>query len=129
MISEATITLHVFSRRMDIGSLLFGLALLLIIVFVAAQPLLERPAAPGGSTSTLEPLQAERDAVLTALRDLDFDYSTGKITAEDHGAQRAALVQRGVQVLRALDTQSPIDPTDADIERAIAERRKGVTRA
>ena len=110
---------------MDIGSLLFGLALLLIIVFVAAQPLLERPAAPGGSTSTLEMLQAERESVLTALRDLDSDYSTGKITAEDHGAQRAALVQRGAEVLQALDIQSPLDPTDADIERTIAARREG----
>lgn len=110
---------------MDLGSLLFGLALLLTIVFVAAQPLLERPAAPGSSTSTLEALQTERDAVLTALRDLDFDHATGKITADDHAAQRAGLVQRGAEVLRALDIQSPTDPTEADIEHAIAERRKG----
>ncbi|MGQ0600160.1 MAG: hypothetical protein ACT4QE_00530 [Anaerolineales bacterium] len=110
---------------MDIGSLLFGLALLLVSAFLIAQPLLERPAAPGSLTSTLEALQAEREAILAALRDLDFDYSTGKITTEDHRTQRAALVQRGAEVLRALDIQSPTDLVDADIERAIAARREG----
>lgn len=114
---------------MDIGSLLFGLALLLVVGFLTAQPLLERRTSRRAAASPLEELQAERDAVLTALRDLDFDYSTGKITAEDHAAHRAALVHRGAEALRALDIQSPSDLVDTDIERAIAERRKGVTRA
>jgi hypothetical protein len=109
---------------MDIGSLLFGLALLLVVVFVAAQPLLERPAAPGSPASAADALQAEREAILAVLRDLDFDHATGKITAEDYAAQRARLVQRGAEVLRVLDAQSDADPTEVDIERAIAARRR-----
>lgn len=48
-------------------------------------------------------LLAERETLLTALQELDFDQSLGKIPAEDYPTQRAAILQKGVDVLRQLD--------------------------
>jgi hypothetical protein len=52
-------------------------------------------------------LQAERDRLLTALEELDFDQSLGKIPAEDYPMQRSGLLQKGAAVLRQLDLLSP----------------------
>ncbi len=38
-----------------------------------------------------------------ALRDLDFDHTTGKIADEDYQAQRAGLMGQGVAILKQLD--------------------------
>jgi hypothetical protein len=46
-------------------------------------------------------LAAEREAVYSAIRDLDDDFDTGKLTPEDHAALRGGLVARAVQLLEA----------------------------
>ena len=53
-----------------------------------------------------ERLETERMAVLTAIRELDLDQQTGKITEDDHADRRAQLVERGVAVLKAIDQLS-----------------------
>ncbi len=90
---------------MDLGSILLGLALLLIVSFVVARPLLfsghdRERAARGGQADAL---LFERERVLAQLRDLDFDHATSKIADDDYAAQRAALVAQGVAVLKQLD--------------------------
>jgi hypothetical protein len=44
---------------------------------------------------------------LTALQELDFDQSLGKIPAEDYPTQRTVILQKGADVLRQLDALSP----------------------
>jgi len=51
-------------------------------------------------------LLAERDRVLTALHELDFDYAMGKIPQEDYPEQRTVLLHTGAEVLRQLDVLS-----------------------
>jgi hypothetical protein len=43
----------------------------------------------GSDLSPLAELSAQREAILVALRDLDFDYSTGKLVEDDYRQQRA----------------------------------------
>jgi hypothetical protein len=69
--------------------------------------------------SPLVTLQAEREGVLLALRDLDFDYQTGKFTEADYRNQRELLVQRGVALLKQ------IDATRSDAIDAAARARRG----
>src|SRR5690348_8556627 len=88
---------------MDIGSILLGLALLLVIAFIVARPLLEPPAVRDLPASPADRLLARREQVLAQLRDLDFDSATGKFNAEDYAAQRAQLVAEGVDILKQLD--------------------------
>ena len=88
---------------MDLGSLLLGLALVLVIAFIVARPLLEQTAVRERPDNPADHLLASREQVLAQLRDLDFDQATGKINPEDYTAQRAQLVADGVATLKQLD--------------------------
>jgi rubrerythrin len=116
---------------MDIGSLLLILALLTVVGWFIARPLFERQATiidtmPDQQDHAVSTLLAERDRILNALQELDFDHALGKIPEEDYPAQRAVLVQQGAQILRQLDefNQQPVtDDQEARLEAAIAARR------
>jgi hypothetical protein len=108
---------------MDIGAVFLLLALLLLVALYIARPFLERqpdailPA--GNETSTL---LAERDRILTALHELDFDHTLGKIPSEDYPAQRSSLLQRGAAILRQLDElPSPRGTTAPEAKRSGGE--------
>lgn len=113
---------------MDIGAILLFLAVLVLTVLFIARPFLDKrqPAVAAGGHE-LSALMAERDSVITALQELDFDNSLGKIPSEDYPQQRAALLQHGAQVLRKIDRLSPKTASSGDaekrIEAAIAARR------
>jgi hypothetical protein len=94
---------------MDLGSIFLILALLILAILFIAQPFLETTQRDEVVRDPLDDHElssalAERDRVLTALQELDFDHNLGKIPAEDYAPQRAHLVQRGVEALRRLDT-------------------------
>ncbi|MBM3144895.1 MAG: hypothetical protein FJ010_07960 [Chloroflexi bacterium] len=109
---------------MDIGSIFLILALFLLTALFVGQPLFDRKSAAGRhSTSELSTLLAERDRILNAISELDFDYTLGKIPAEDYPLQRGQLVQRGAEVLRQLDEyqgQAASDSASDRLETAIA---------
>jgi len=48
-------------------------------------------------------LMAERERILNALLELDFDFKLGKVPEEDYPGQRAELLQKGADVLKKLD--------------------------
>ena len=48
-------------------------------------------------------LLAERDRVLRALQELEFDYTLGKIPEEDYPVQRQYLLKKGAEVIKTLD--------------------------
>lgn len=116
---------------MEIGSLFLLLALLIPVSLFIARPLLDKEAAAVTPEEDLQEhelstLLAERDRILTALEELDFDNALGKIPEGDYEPTRERLLRQGAEVLRKLDA---IDPSSADpdmekrIEAAIAERR------
>ena len=102
---------------MDIGSVFLGLALGLLIVFIVAQPFLEGQGVREKKLSETDALITEREQLLTALRDLDFDHATGKITEEDYAPQRAQLVAQSAAVLKQLDDLLPTARDQATIDR------------
>lgn len=116
---------------MDIGSIFLLLALLVLISLFIARPLLDRKTVAATPEEDLKEhelstLLAQRDRVLTALEELDFDNALGKIPQKDYPGQRERLLKQGAEILRKLD-EFDGDLSDADIERrieaAIAERR------
>ena len=116
---------------MDIGSLLLGLALLLVIAFVVARPLLEQTGLREAPPSPADRLLGDRERVLTQLRDLDFDHAMSKINEVDYAGQRGQLVAEGVAILKQLDglglapgqpAGAPPAPAD-EIEAAVAQLR------
>lgn len=80
------------------------LALAGIVGFVAAPLVRGRPRpvpdeAEGGRRETLE----GRDRALAALRELEFDHRTGKITDEDYAALLGPLRRAAAEALQAVD--------------------------
>lgn len=120
-----------------IGSLFLILALTLIVGMVIAQPLLSGFSVKVGNAKQFREhersaLMAERDRLLTALQELDFDNALGKIPAEVYPQQRASLLKAGAETLRRLDEFSVSDKAHAipagvsaedRLEAAISARR------
>jgi rubrerythrin len=105
-----------------------------ITVFVALYlyaPLLDgRARRVTAEEHELSTLLAERERTLSALQELDFDYKLGKVPEEDYPTQRANLLQKGAAILKRLDELTPQtshSTKDADIERAIASRRRKIS--
>jgi hypothetical protein len=112
---------------MDIGSIFLILGLLIIVSLYISRPFFERKAVMvSPEEQELSALLAERDRMLNALQELDFDYALGKVPEADYPAQRTAMLQRGADILRQLDayqTEAPSENAEARLEAAIASRR------
>jgi hypothetical protein len=115
---------------MDIGSLLLILALLLLVGMFVARPFFNRNTIEMSSRTDLEDhemssLLAERDRILTALQELDFDHALGKIPEGEYPVQRELLVKQGANIYRELDRyahDAPVDEAELRLEAAIAAR-------
>lgn len=136
---------------MDIGSIFLILALLVGVILFITRPLFDgqsyRSSAQGASIPDFgmtsaeherSALLAERDRVLNALQELDFDYALGKIPEEDYPQQRKRLLAYGTEVLRKLDELDGKLPTsqaqeleeieEKRIEAVVAARRLDAAR-
>jgi hypothetical protein len=89
-----------------------ALAALLAVVAVVfvARPFLRDPAPASDRLDELAPearsrlaLAEERDRALAALKELEFDHRTGKVSDEDYRAQVGPLRRRAAGALRALE--------------------------
>lgn len=97
-----------------IGASLLILGVALFVGVFITQPFLRRkePDMPLAKTNAQKSahehvrssLLAERDRVLTALQELDFDYSMGKVPQEEYPSQRAELLKSGALILKRLET-------------------------
>jgi hypothetical protein len=121
---------------MDLGSIFLILAVLLLVGLFVTRPLLARQDSQPvtGEPVTdheLSSLLAERDRVLTALQELDFDYTLGKIPEEDYPSQRARMLEYGAGILRQIDQlrgeekppSGEQDEAEERLEAAIAARK------
>jgi hypothetical protein len=98
---------------MEWGLALAG-ALAVVAVFFVARPFLREPAPANDRLGELAPearqrlaLAEERDRALGALKELEFDHRTGKVSDADYGAQVGPLRRRAAEALRALEVQQP----------------------
>lgn len=86
------------------AALLLGALLAAAAVWFVARPLLAR-----GEDRVVEPeparlaLEEERDRALAALKELEFDHRTGKISDEDYRELVGNLRREAATALRALD--------------------------
>lgn len=128
---------------MSAEGLIVTLTLIVIAILWVGSPLLRRRA---GQQRKNKPGQRQRDRlladyerVLSILRDLDEDHATGKTQPETYEQEREQWIQRGVQLLMALDklegekkqdtpeaAPTVDESVDNAIEAAILARRKKV---
>jgi hypothetical protein len=90
--------------------LALGVVLAVACVLLVARPFLREPAPeddrlgePGQREQERIALAEERDRALAALKELEFDHRTGKVSDEDYRALVGPLRRRGAEALRALE--------------------------
>jgi hypothetical protein len=116
---------------MNIGAILVGIALLVLVTAYVARPLFEKQGRGnnGRATNALPHTQliARRDAVYAIIRELDADHQTGKINDEDYHIQRERYVAQGVALLQQLDalaSENGHAALEAEIEAAVLTLRQ-----
>jgi cytochrome c-type biogenesis protein CcmH/NrfG len=62
----------------------------------------------GEGLARMAELRSEKDMLLRAIKDLEFDLASGKLAPEDYSAMRATYEARAVAVLRELDAQEAL---------------------
>ncbi|MBX6753153.1 hypothetical protein [Thermorudis peleae] len=102
---------------------LIGVLALVIFGFVLA-PLLRawERAAPDEATARLADLLAQRDALVQALRDLELDRETGKITEQEYRETRQSYLRDAAQIVRQLEQYEQV--VSAEIDRQIEQLRR-----
>jgi hypothetical protein len=91
-------------------ALALAAVLAVVAVFFVARPFLRDPAPASDRLDELAPearrrlaLAEERDRALAALKELEFDHRTGKVSDDDYRAQVGPLRRRAAETLRALE--------------------------
>ncbi len=94
-------------------ALVLGGALAVVTVFFVARPFLREPAPasdrldePGELERRRLELVEERDRALAALKELEFDHRTGKVTDDDYRSLVGPLRRRAAEALRALEPRA-----------------------
>jgi hypothetical protein len=103
------------------GLLLAGLSVLLVL-----EPLI-RPAPPVEPPEPeRDPALERRDLALAALKEIEFDRATGKLSDADYGRLRERYTAEAVAALRATDAPSTTGSDEDAVERLIAQTREMV---
>lgn len=99
---------------MSAGSILVGIVLLAALGGAVIYPWW-RPARRRVVQASADP-HVEYEALVTAIRDLDFDYQAGVVTEADYQPLRHDLAAQAVSLLQALDHG---DSREAELEEQI----------
>jgi hypothetical protein len=89
-----------------------GVVLAVVCVLLVARPFLRNPQPendrldePAEREQARIALAEERDRALAALKELEFDHRTGKVSDEDYRAQVGPMRRRAAEALRALEPE------------------------
>jgi hypothetical protein len=95
---------------MDVAAVVLAALLAAAAVLFAARPFLREPEAASDRLDDVGPaeqerlrLAEERDRALAALKELEFDHRTGKISDGDYRTQVGELRRQAAEALRALE--------------------------
>jgi hypothetical protein len=98
-------------------ALAIGAVLAALVVVFVARPFLREPAPvsdrldePAAADRLRLELLEERDRALSALKELEFDHRTGKVTDGDYREQVGPLRRRAAETLRALEPRAEARP-------------------
>jgi hypothetical protein len=97
---------------METFALVLGAVLAIACVVFVSRPFLREPALATDADRLYEPdaatrqrlsLYEERDRALAALKELEFDHRTGKVSDEDYATLVGPLRRQAAEALRALE--------------------------
>jgi hypothetical protein len=90
-------------------AVLVGLAALLLVM----QPLLRRDRRPAPPPEPLDPEETPRGVALSALKEIDFDRETGKLSESDYQLLKAKYTGLALEALRDEERSAGADPVEA----------------
>jgi hypothetical protein len=106
---------------MDIGSILFLLAILILVVFFISRPFFNNKSIKVfGEERKISSLLSEQERIINTLLELDSDHNLGKIPEEDYPTQRGLLLVQGAQIMRQVDALRA-EITSGDYEQKIED--------
>ena len=106
---------------MQISSLIIGAILLGIALFIVALPFRQKEGKAANKSKVAASNAGRREEVLLALRDLEFDYKTGKVSEEDYQPLHAQLLAEAAKYIEAEKEK------DQQLETLIQSRRKSTS--
>ena len=102
--------------------LLLGAALAVAALSYVLYPLIKGNA--GAPVHVLGPDVGPEASAIDALRDIEFDQATGKLSPEDYATLKAAYTPRALDELRAREASLPIAAGAEDAAEALIARAK-----
>jgi hypothetical protein len=114
-------------------AILIALGIALASVAFVAAPLFfgGARAARGGAADAkegslmLQDLLAEKETLYAAIQELDFDFKSGKLSAEDYYGLRQRYEERAAGLLKAIDDSQAVPETSRGPRRTHREKRRG----
>ncbi len=109
---------------MSIGTILIGAAMLVMAGLFVTNPLLSKTQQKGPVIKLIEAGNPgdRHTELLLALRDLEFDHRTGKVSEEDYTGLRQTLLVKAAVAMEAQEKQEA--ELNDRIEQAIQKRRE-----
>lgn len=99
---------------MSTQGLLVSLVIMVLGLAWIVYPLFSREVYSGGKQALVlkqyGELQRRYAQTITAIRELDEDHATGKISSEEYEVERQRRAQQGVEVLKAIDNMGKNNP-------------------
>jgi hypothetical protein len=106
------------------AALVIGTALALAALAFVLHPIFtDAGSAPRESAPRREPTDTER--AVDALREVEFDRATGKLSDDDYAALRSAYTAEAVQAMRAAPPMSVDASSAEDAAEALIQRYRG----
>ncbi len=115
-------------------AILIGLVIAVAAVYLVLEPILrpERASAPAALEPEDDPRELKKELALAALKEIEFDRATGKLSDGDYETMLARYTKEAVEALR--EAEAPAGGNghgaavaaagDDPVERLIAEARK-----
>jgi predicted nucleic acid-binding Zn ribbon protein len=101
----------------EIPSIFIGLALLVASLAYVSLPFRRKQLNKANDPIASSQQKGQRESILSALRELDFDFKTGKISDEDYTPLRTRLI---VEAAEYIETE---EKEEAQLESLIRTRR------
>lgn len=111
---------------MVVATLILAVVLALAATAWVVWPLLNRTPAPVlVEDDGLADLLGRKDAVVSAIRDLEFDFKLGKLSEEDFQRYNDSLRRQAVALLQQIEQVAPASiGLDATVEAEVMRRRR-----
>ena len=108
-----------------IAALIIGTVLAVGALAFVLYPVFFAPTHPVGLTA-LKPRQSDREAAVAALREIEFDRATGKLSDADYADLKGRYTEQAIVAMRVEGTVAASSaPSDDEIEAVVQAFRAG----